>query len=373
MTPGMREPTTLDALETPAAVVDVDRVNRNLERVAAYTRSHGLGWRPHTKTHKTAALGARQRSAGAVGLTVATPREAEVMATVADDILLAYPPVGVAKIERVLALPEHVRLMVALDSVDVLRPLAAAAAERGRTVRVLVEIDAGMRRVGVTDPEAAFALAARAVELPCIAFAGILYYPGHVRDPVGDQGRPLHDLSRRVEEFVQALERGGLDPQIVSGGSTPTLWRSHEVAELTEVRPGTDVFNDRTTVLIGACGWEDCAYSVAATVVSTSIAGQVVIDAGAKALAKEEVRGAGGGYGALLDRPEVVVSSVSEEHGILDLSASDWRPRVGDRVRVVPNHVCVSVNLQERLWVAEGERLVDSWPVEARGRGRYPG
>jgi D-serine deaminase-like pyridoxal phosphate-dependent protein len=369
----MSEPTTIPELETPAAVVDLDRVDANLRRAAEYTRSHGLAWRPHAKTHKTAELGARQVAAGAVGLTVATPREAEVMASVAEDILVAYAPVGGARVARMMALPERVRLSVALDGSEALRTLASAARAHDRTVRVLVEIDAGMHRVGVPTPQQAVALAAEAVELPWIAFGGILFYPGHVRDPVGDQGRPLHELSRRVEDFVSALEQAGLDPQVVSGGSTPTLWRSHEVAELTEVRPGTDVFNDRTTVLIGGCGWEECAYSVAATVVSTSVPGQAVIDAGAKALAKEEVRASEGGYGAVLGRPEVTVTSLSEEHGILDLADTDWRPRVGDQVRVVPNHVCVSVNLQERLWVVKGEEIVDTWEVVARARSPLPG
>jgi D-serine deaminase-like pyridoxal phosphate-dependent protein len=154
----------------------------------------------------------------------------------------------------------------------------------------------------------------------------------------------------------------------VSGGSTPTFPRSHEVAGTTELRPGTSIFNDRTTAEIGACGWEACAYSVLATVVSTAVPGQAVVDAGSKALAKEEIRADVAGYGALLDRPGVVVKSVSEEHGILDLSGTAWRPRVGDRVRIVPNHVCVSVNLQERLWGVRGEAVVERWPVEARGR-----
>jgi D-serine deaminase-like pyridoxal phosphate-dependent protein len=157
----------------------------------------------------------------------------------------------------------------------------------------------------------------------------------------------------------------------VSGGSTPTLWHSHLIPGLTEVRPGTTIFNDRSTVASGACGAEECAYTVLATVVSTAVEGQAVVDAGSKALAREELRPESGGYGALLGREEVVVRAVSEEHGILDLSATTWRPAVGDLVRIVPNHVCVSVNLQERLWGVRGDEVVEEWEVLGRGRAEY--
>ena len=364
----MTEPRTLDELETPAAVVDADRMRANLARAAAYTREHGLAWRPHAKTHKVPALAAEQVRAGAVGVTVATPREAEVMAEAVDDVLVAYPPVGAARLRRLIALPGHVRLTVGLDSAEALRALADAAARAGRRVGVLVEVDAGMRRVGVQTPEEAVALAGLIAQLNWVIYRGVMFYPGHVRMPVGQQDEPIARLSATVRRYVDALERAGLHPDVVSGGSTPTFWRSHEVEGINEVRPGTQIFNDRTTAEVGACAWDEIAYSVLATVVSTAVPGQAVVDAGSKALAREELRAEGGGYGALLDRPEVVVHAVSEEHGLLDLSATDWRPKVGDLVRVVPNHVCASVNLQERLWAVRGGEIVDSWEVTGRGR-----
>jgi D-serine deaminase-like pyridoxal phosphate-dependent protein len=367
----MAEPRTLDDLETPAAVVDVDRMRANLARVGGYTRAHGLAWRPHAKTHKIAALAAEQVAAGAVGVTVATPREAEVMATAADDLLLAYPPVGAPKLARLMALPSRVRLIVGLDSAEALRGLAEAARRAGRRVGVLVEIDAGMHRVGVQTPEQAVALAREAASLDGIDYRGIMYYPGHVRVPPDQQDALIAGLSSTIARFVDALTAAGLAPEVVSGGSTPSFWRSHEIAGTTEVRPGTSIFNDRTTAWVGACGWDEIAYSVLATVVSTAVPGQAVVDAGAKALARDPLPNDGPGLGALLDRPEVEVKSVSEEHGILDLSRTDWRPRVGDRVRVVPNHVCVSVNLQETLWGVRGDEMVAAWPVEGRGRAPF--
>jgi D-serine deaminase-like pyridoxal phosphate-dependent protein len=358
---------TLDSIETPAALVDEDRLASNLHKAAAYMREHGLRWRPHTKTHKVPELAARQLQAGAAGLTVATPREAEVMGAVAEDVLLAYSPVGASKLARLMALPRRVRLSVALDSREALAGLSEVARRAGRTVGVLVELDLGMRRVGVQVPEEAVALAREVTGAEGLEYQGVMFYPGHIRMPLAEQGPALAEVSRRLGTFLDALGGAGLKPDLVSGGSTPTLWRSHEVVGMNEIRPGITPFFDRASAWMGVCGWEEVAYSVLATVVSTAVPGQAVIDAGSKALAKEELPV--GGYGALLERPEVVVHALSEEHGMLDLSRTTWRPRVGERVRVVPNHVCVSVNLQDVLWAVRGDQVVDQWDVAGRGRG----
>jgi D-serine deaminase-like pyridoxal phosphate-dependent protein len=346
----------------------------NLDRAGAYCRLWGIGYRPHAKTHKSADLAREQLQVGAVGVAVATPLEAEVMARVTDDILVAYPPVGPRRLERLLSLPEDVRLTVALDSSDALEELARGAATRRREVGVLVEMDVGLHRVGVQTNEELLSLARAVVETPGVRYSGIMIYPGHVRIPVPEQGDHLQALSEQLEEILELLEGESLTPEVVSGGSTPTFLRSHEVKGITEVRPGTGIFNDRTTALLAACRWSDCAYSVLTTVVSTAVSGQAVVDAGSKALAKEEVRATfsdpalAAGYGCVLDQPEVRVTALSEEHGVIDLSQTDWRPRAGEQVRIVPNHVCVSVNLQESLWQVRGEEVLGSWEVEARKR-----
>lgn len=359
----------LHELETPAAVVDLDRLDRNLERVARYAADHRIALRPHVKTHKSPRLAAEQLRRGAAGVTCATPREAEVMSQVADDILVAYPPVGAARARRLLALPAHVRLTVALDSADAIDALADAARGSGRTVGVCVEIDLGMHRVGVGTPEETLALARRVAGRAPLAYAGIAFYPGHIRQPAAEQDGAIRGLTGALHEHLEMLERGGLAPRVVSGGSTPTLWRTHEISGVTEMRPGTYVFNDRTTAELGACGWEDCALTVLATVVSTAVTGQAVIDAGTKSLGREPVRGTSSeGFGALLDRPEVTVRAMSEEHGILDLGRTSWRPRVGEVVRVVPNHVCIVVHLNDRVHGVRGDELESTWEVAARGR-----
>jgi len=360
---------TLDELETPTPVVDLGRMERNLDRMAAYAAAHTLALRPHIKTHKTAWLAAEQLRRGAIGVTCATPREAEVMSEVADDVLLAYPAVGSAKARRIAGLPSDVRLTVALDSARAADDLADAAREAGRRVGVLVECDMGMRRVGVQSADDAVALARHVAGRRELEYTGIAFYPGHIRERVDEQDDSLRALGERLGRTLDALRRATLDPAIVSGGSTPTALRTHEIAGVTEMRPGTYIYNDRTTAAIGACAMDECALTVLATVVSTSVPGQAVIDAGSKSLGREPMRGAEGeGFGIVQDREDVIVRAMSEEHGLLDLSRTDWRPAVGDRVRVIPNHVCIVVHLFDVVHGIRGDVVETSWQVAARGR-----
>ena len=359
-----------ERIETPVGYVDLQRVRANAARAAEYAAGHGLGWRPHVKTHKSLQIAGIQLGSGARGLTVATLREAEVMSTLTDDILLAYPPVGDEKLRRLVQLSPSLDLKVALDSEEVLRGLASAAAAAGRTVGVLVERDVGMGRVGLQSSTQVLEVARLASELDGVEFRGLMFYPGQIRMADADQGTPIAEVSALLSEAVHVLEEGGLSPEIVSGGSTPTLYRSHDMPHLTEVRSGSCIYYDREGLDIGCAGPDDIAYTVLATVVSTAVAGHAVVDAGSKALAKE---GRGGdGYGQLLDRPEVRVAGLSEEHGVLDLSRTDWVPSVGDRVRIVPNHVCVSVNLQDALLAVDGDTY-SMLTLEGRGRGRWEG
>jgi D-serine deaminase-like pyridoxal phosphate-dependent protein len=362
------EPDTLDGLLTPAAVVDLDRMEANLDRMAAYVRQHRLGLRPHTKTHKAADIAAEQIRRGAIGLTVAQLHEAQVMSDVSSDILLAHPPVGATKLRRLFSLPAGVRLLVALDSAAALDALARAAVAHEREVGVLIELDLGMRRVGIGDIAEVVRLCRHCTTLDGVAWRGIMFYPGHIREHVSQQDDALARLDAALHEALATLGDAGLVPTIVSAGSTPAAYASHRVRGLTEIRPGTYVYNDRTTAELGACSWQDCAYTVLATVISTAVPGQAVVDAGSKALFREELGGsAANGFGALLDRPEVIVKGMSEEHGLLDLSRTDWRPRIGELLRIVPNHVCVSVNLHDTIWGVRADRIERRWRVAARG------
>jgi len=364
----------LAAVETPVGVVDLPRARRNVERAVAYCRRHRLAWRPHVKTHKSVEMARLQLDRGAQGLTVATPHEAEVMATVTDDLLLAHPPACASKVRRLCSLPRSVDLQVGLDAVEVLLPLAAAGAAAGRIFGILVEFDAGLGRTGVVAPDDAVRVAEAAARLPGARFDGLMFYPGHLRIPRPEQSEALTRLSRRIEDFVAALEGAGLPPRVVSGGSTPTLWDSHLLRGVTEVRCGTCIYNDRDIVGMGAAAPEDVAYTVLGTVISVAVPGQVVVDAGSKALSREVLGSGASGYGALFDRPAVTVKAINEEHGVLDLSQTAWRPAIGERLRIVPNHVCVSVNLHDHLWGFEngssdgGGCAVRPVMLEARGR-----
>ena len=363
-------PSDLTAVDTPALVVDLDRLDANLSRAAEYAASHGLALRPHVKTHKSPYVAAAQLRLGAKGLTCATPREAEVMAEVSDDVLLAYPPLGRVRARRIAALPSALRLIVALDSEQAASELARAARDARREIGVFVELDLGMHRVGTPTVDAAVALARHVTESDGLTFEGIAFYPGHIRQPVQEQDAALETLDATLARALERFHEASLPPRVVSGGSTPTLWRTHEIPGVTEIRPGTYVFNDRQTVATGACEWDDCALTILATVISTSIPGQAVIDAGTKALGREPMADPAGGFGQLLDRPNVVVARMSEEHGMLDLADSGWRPTVGDVVQVVPNHVCVAVHLQDVMYGVRSGRLERSWPIAARGRGQ---
>lgn len=356
-------------LESPVPLVDLDILDRNLDRMAAYTKEHGLHLRPHTKTHKSPWIAAEQIRRGAVGVTCATPREAEAMSSVCNDILLGFPAVGESKARRVAALPREIDVTVSLDSEIALMDLAAAAKKAGRKVGVYVELDLGMHRVGISSAEQAAELAMLVTQTPSLEYSGIAFYPGHIREGVNDQGPSLDRLSTRLEEALDVMDSFGVRHHVVSGGSTPTAWQSHKIRGMTEIRPGTYVFNDRTTAIIGACDWSDCALTILATVISTAVEGQAVIDAGTKSLGREPVRGADGeGFGSVLEHPEVVVKGMSEEHGILDLKDSDWKPEVGERVRVIPNHVCIVVHLFDEIAGVRAGAVEKVWPVVARGR-----
>lgn len=356
-------------IETPAPVVDLAVLERNLDRMSAYTTKHGLELRPHIKTHKSPRVAAEQLRRGAVGLTCATTHEAEVMADLTGDILVAYPPIGAARVNRLMSLPRTVNLMVALDSAEAIEEIAAAAKAANRPVRILIECDLGMHRVGVTSIEEGIRLARLVTERAPLTFAGVNFYPGHIRTNKAEQQEPLKQLNQDVTTWLAAFEKAGLTPVIVSGGSTPTAFQAHEMAGLTEIRPGTYCYNDREIVSTGAATREDCAFTILATVISTAVPGQAVIDAGAKALGREPIRvGAGAGFGELLDHPEVTVKGMSEEHGILDLTNTTWRPKIGDQVRIIPNHVCIVTHLNDFIHGVRGDQVEIVWPVAARGR-----
>jgi D-serine deaminase-like pyridoxal phosphate-dependent protein len=361
-------------LETPAVVVDLDALERNVARAGAYAREHGLALWPHLKTHKTAAVAARQRAAGAAGFTAA--KSSEALRFAGQDLgplLLHYPVFGAAKWGRLAELAGTTELTVALDSVEVAAGLHDALRARGTRAEVLIELDVGMGRTGVADASAARALAEAVERLGGggaaaggLSVAGISCYPGHVRGRLDEVRAGLRAVRARLEEARAALEAAGLRCDRISGGSTASLLLSHETGA-TEVRAGNYVFLDRSEAR-GAWTAQDAALNVHATVVSTAVPGRAVLDAGSKTLGEAGAPAGLTGWGAVVGAPQVEIVSLNEEHAVCALPEPSWT--VGDRVAVVPNHVCTCVNLHDLLYAARDGVVEEVWPVLARGAVR---
>lgn len=361
---------SLADLDTPALLIDLDRLERNLDRVARYARSHDLRLRPHTKTHKTPEIGRMQLDRGAVGLTVAKTGEAEVMlASGTPDLLVAYPVLGRAKLERLAEAARQTRVAVAFDSEEVLDGLAEIAAARGVRFGALVEANLGLDRAGLAPGPELTRLAARIDETAGLELDGVAFYPGHVWPPDERADSDFEQVGQGVARIREDFRRAGLPLRVVSGGSTPTLFRSHEIDGLNEIRPGTYVFNDGDMVAAGHCSWDDCAATVLTTVVSTPREGFALLDGGSKTFSSDPVPGQEPPrWGRLVEAPDARFYKMNEEHGYVDFRDSGRRLRIGDRVRVVPNHVCVCVNLHEKMYGVRGDRVERVWDVRGRGK-----
>lgn len=364
------EPLTIDQLETPAVVVDLDILEANIARLSTYARSHTLHLRPHTKTHKTPAIAQIQVAAGSHGITVAKTGEAEVMAASGlDNILLAYPVFGEKKLSRLANLALEKKITIAIDSAITAEALSHAAQSAGSTINILVELDVGMRRCGVSSAEEAEKLARVVDKLPGISFSGLNLYPGHIWAPPAEQRKPLQEISAKLAEVLNLLSRSGLSCEVVSGGSTPTALQSHYIEGLTEIRPGTYVYNDRNTLGVGACTLADCALRVIVTVVSTAVSGRAIVDGGTKTFSSDRfLSGTHEGFGYITEHPEILLEGMSEEHGHLNISETAHKLRVGERLSIIPNHVCACVNMHDRIWYHRNGVVEGVWHVAGRGR-----
>lgn len=360
-------------VDTPALIVSEEILHRNIAEMQSFANSVGVNLRPHIKTHKTPQIARLQIAAGAVGITCAKVGEAEVMVEHAgvEDILLAYPVFGEPKYRRIVALMEKARIIVALDSVDAANALSEAMARHDRRIEVYVEINTGQNRSGITAGEEAVAFATEVARHPNLKLVGIMTHEGHVGfvDPA-DIEREAKKAGQVMVETAEAIRAKGIELPVVSVGSTPAARYTPTVKGITEMRPGTYVFNDNSLFRYGdQWGVDDCAARYVATVVSRTAEDRCVLDAGSKTLAMDASKSREG-HGYIVGHPEVVITKLSEEHGVCALPPGVEGFNVGDRVEIIPNHVCPTVNLMDEMNIVRGGQIVDTWKVAARGKIR---
>jgi D-serine deaminase-like pyridoxal phosphate-dependent protein len=354
----------VERVDTPAPIVLLDVMQRNIDRMQDFAAQHGVDVRPHVKTHKCVEVGRLQVQAGAVGITAGNVGEAEVFASAGfDDIFLAYPvwPSG-TKGGRIRHLAQNARVRVGVDNVAAIDALADAMRDEPDRLEVVVEIDCGARRSGAP-PEAAGDLAVAARKRG-LAPAGVYTYPGHGGSGPEFRERAAQDQQAALTTAVRSFAGVGLNADVVSAGSTPTVAFSMS-GPITEVRPGEYVFCDLDNTRIGACTEDQIALFVAATVVSDWVPGQVILDVGTKALGREGSLERG--YGGVAGR-QAVLAKLNEYHGFLAVPAGEERPSVGTVLPLVPNHVCPVVNSFEQLILTDTDgTMLERWPVAARG------
>ncbi|OLT12091.1 alanine racemase [Kocuria sp. CNJ-770] len=359
-----------EAVDTPDVLIDRDVLGRNIERMAAAMRAKGLALRPHAKTHKVPEIAALQLAAGAAGLTVATIGEAEVFAAHgARDLFLAYPLwVGPRQAERLRRLSTTARISAGVDSAEAAAAMGEQLGDAAGDVAVLVEIDSGHHRSGVR-PDAA-ADVARAALRAGLRVEGVFTFPGHSYAP-GMPAEAAAQEQQALERASQKMRDAGFEVLRRSGGSTPSALLTKGSAA-TEARPGVYVFGDAQQLELGRCSWEDVALTVASTVVSRHEGGhgvprRIVLDAGSKVLGTDRPAWATG-HGRLLDHPDARITALSEHHATVVWPEDRPLPALGDRLRVVPNHVCITMNLVDDVAVVRDGELLERWTVAARGR-----
>jgi len=319
-------------LDTPAAIVDMDIMEANIFRAQRYLDAHGLKNRPHIKTHKIPAIAKMQMEAGAVGITCQKLSEAEIMIDAGlKDIFIPYNLVGEQKLARLARLMSRAMLSVTADSLFTIQGLSSTAQMAGKELAVLVEFDSGAQRCGVQTPAEAAKLAIAIDSSPGLHFAGLMTYPTNETTDIF------------VRQTKSQLKQGNMPVEIVSGGGTNQLWQAHEHPEVTEHRAGMYVFGDRYTLKGGGVKLEECAFKVITTVVSRPTADRGILDGGSKTFSSDNPRLKG--FGLILEYPEATVYAQSEEHGHVDFSRCVKRPKIGERVTVIPNHCCVVTNL----------------------------
>ncbi|MGC4190943.1 MAG: alanine racemase [Thermomicrobiales bacterium] len=359
-------------IDTPTLIVDETIMHRNIAEMAAFAKSAGVALRPHIKTHKTPQIARLQLAAGAAGITCAKVGEAAVMIEQAgvQDVLLAYPTIGDHKFRRIVELLERARIIVAVDSMDAAKAISRAMSRYDRVLEISIEVNTGQNRSGVRAGDEAVAFAQAISRLPNLRIAGIMTHEGHTNSlPPDEIEAAALAAGRDMVETAERIRSHGIEMLAVSVGSTPAAIYTPTVPGITEMRPGTYVFNDNSVFRHGRIGPNQCAARFVATVVSRQSPTHAVLDTGQKCLGLDKSP-SHPGHGYIVGHPDVAITKLSEEHGVCEVPEGETGFAVGDRVEIIPNHVCPTVNLMDELTIVRDGRIVDIWPIAARGKVR---
>lgn len=345
----------IEDIDTPALILDLDVMERNIKRLQAYLKSHGIKNRPHVKTHKIPAIAHMQLEAGAVGIACQKLGEVEVMADAGiKDILLTYNIIGKQKLERLVRVAKRTNLVTTVDNLVAAEAISNAAQDAGIVISVVAELGTELQRTGVPAPNELVNLAKEIDDLQGLRLRGLLVFPS---------GRNNKD---HIAEAVEGFHAAGLSTEIVSGGGTPTAFEAHHIPEVTEHRAGTYVYNDTMMIDAGAATLDDCALTVLATAVSRPTPNRAIIDAGTKTFSSD----AGLPMGFVVDYPEAQIYDMNEEHGYVAVSGCIRPPEIGDRLRVIPNHACGATNMHDQVYGVRGAEVDVIWDIQARGKVR---
>lgn len=360
---------TLEQLDTPSLIIDLDRMEQNLKDMQQFADSAGVKLRPHTKTHKIADIAHLQMEYGAKGITVAKIGEAEAMAEQGiTDIFIATQVVGEHKLTRLRSLAEKTKLRLAIDSIYHVQELASFFGEQV-PLEVMIEVDTGMHRCGV-EPEEALKLAGEIVKgYPHIKLAGVFTHEGHTYNAADREHMKqiaLHAQQSVIELGRKIKENWGITCEI-SVGCTLGQLVGEVLPGITEVRPGTYVFYD-----VGHAYYlghdNSCAATVLATITTNSGNDKVVADTGAKSMTIDQ-RSSGvlktEGYGKILQHPNLVIKKLSDEHAVIQPAGP---LNIGDRIQIIPNHICPTVNLYDQAYGVRNGVVEKVFTIHARGR-----
>jgi len=357
--------TPKNRLPTPALLISLPDLEFNLSLMSGFYCNKSTKLRPHFKTHKCPVIAKKQIELGAIGITCAKLSEAEVLVNAGiSNILIANQVVAPEKISRLAALAGSCQLIVAVDQYDNLEKIAKAAASIGNTVHVVIEVDVGLHRAGVQPGKPALELARKAVNLQGIHFSGLLGYEGFSKFDVDCDVRSQHAQAamKALMDSASLIQRDGIPIEMISAGGTPTYDLIGRVPGVTEVEAGSYVFMDSSYNRIGL----DFKQSLTLLAMVTSIQGanQCIIDAGLKVLATDH------GLPKISIPDDLILIKMNEEHGIIEYDPSNAHPEVGMCIEIIPSHACTTVNLHDRYYVIQDDKLVDIWEISARGKSQ---